>query len=98
MDEIPDFFNIIFSQDLLAMIATIIAATKVLRNALGNIKGTSAIVLTFIISIFASEFTYLQELGWMLAGFVGILAGGVAAGLFKTTKLLGKNVVKLNKV
>lgn len=93
---LPEFFEIIFGQEFIVMLTATIATTKIFRNALGTIKGAPAVILTMVISIAVGEFTYLQLLGWAMAGFIGVIAGAVSAGLFKGTKLLGK-LIKIDK-
>lgn len=95
--EIPGFFAVVFSQELLGSVVAVIATSKVFRNMLGNIKGVLALILTLLISLAVGEFMFFQAQGWLLAGFYGLLAGLVSAGVFKGTKLFGKNVVKLDK-
>lgn len=95
--EIPGFGKTFFSTEFLGAVTATIAASKVFRNLLGNIKGTPALLLTIGISIGVGEFTFLQSHGFVFGGLVGLFSGLVAAGVFTTSKLFGKNVVKLDK-
>lgn len=94
--EIPGFFATFFSEKLIGAVAATIAASKTFRNLLGNVKGTPAFLLTMVISIGVGEFTYYQSEGWIFGGLAGLGAGLVAAGVFKATKLFGKNVTKID--
>ena len=68
------------------------ATTKLFRNTLGTIKGTTALVLTFVVGLVVGEFTFLTTDGPLYGGFIGLVSGAVAAGVFKGTKLIGKQV------
>ena len=95
--DVPVWYEDVFSDKILGMVTTIVAATKFIRSGLGSIKGQWAVVLTFMVSIAVAEFTYYEELGLLLAGATGVLAGGASSGLFKAFKFLGKvNPVKVN--
>lgn len=95
--QIPDFAATFLSAEFLGAVTATIAASKVFRNLLGNIKGVPALLLTIGISIGVGEFTFLQSHGFVFGGLVGLFSGLVAAGVFAGTKLFGKNVVKLDK-
>ena len=93
-EEIPPFYERIFSAELLGYIAAVVATTKLIRNFLGDIKGFLAVVLTVAIGTAIGEFQ-LGIIGGQghLIGISAGLAGGLAvAGVFKLTKLAGKVV------
>lgn len=88
-DEVPDFYKDVFSGDLLAAISAVIAITKLARNAFGDIKGTPALLITFVVAIAYGFFQYgINDHPW----WYGVLSGLLAALSFYLTKNIGKLV------
>lgn len=88
-ETVPDFYKDVFSRDLLAAISAVIAITKLARNAFGDIKGTPALVITFVVAIAYGFFQYgINDHPW----WYGVLSGVLAALSFYLTKNVGKLV------
>lgn len=95
LQDIPPVYEKIFSQELVQAIAAIIALTKLIRSSLGNIKGRVAVYITMAISLGVGYVQYQDTYGSLVSILLGALAGIVAAGIYKGTKLFGKKVTKL---
>lgn len=88
-EGVPDFYKDVFSGELLAAISAVIAITKLARNAFGDIKGTPALLLTFVVAIAYGFFQYgISGQPW----WYGVLSGVLAALSFYLTKNVGKLV------
>ena len=92
-----ELFEFLVSAELQSMVLAVIGVTKLLRNLLGNIKGSYAIAATILVSIVAGEVLFAKEMGFLFAGIGGLVAGLESALGFKLTKFFGKNVTKLDK-
>ena len=94
--EIPAFLSVVFSEEIIANVMAIIAITKVFRNFLGDIKGKWALYLTGFVGLAIGIIQYWEAYG-ILSILIGLLAGGISAGVFKGTKFFGKKVLKVEK-
>ena len=95
--DLRELLDFIFSEGLQLLIPPIIVIMKLIRSVLGNIKGKYALWITLAIALAVGEVQHMNDLGWLFAGIAGLLAGVEAAGIYRLTKVIGKNVIKLNK-
>lgn len=86
------------SGELHAMVPVIIGSTKVLRNALGTVKGKYAVVVTLGCSVVTGIFFFSADVGYLFSGIGGLVAGLEGAGVFALSKFVGKkNPVAIDK-
>lgn len=93
-EPLPNFYGLLFSEQMLLAIGMVIAVTKNIRNIIG-LKGKWAVVITFLVSMLYG-FIQFQSTGIEYALGVGLFAFFGAAGIFKGTKLIGHQLKKTN--
>ncbi|HUX54248.1 MAG TPA: hypothetical protein VMV56_07535 [Williamwhitmania sp.] len=94
---IPPFLSIVFNEGFIVAVGLIITATKLLRNMVGGVKGWPAVILVLVISLGYGYFKY-HEISLVYSLGAGAIAFACSAGLFKSTKWLGKIVQNWNAI
>ena len=87
--NMPPFLIALLSEQFVASVGVIIAATKLVRNAIGGVKGWMAVAVTFGVSIVYSLVQFRGS-GFLFAVGVGLAAFVCSAGIFKGSKWIGK--------
>ncbi len=85
-----DLLEFIKSAEFHTMSISIVGGVKLLRSALGTVKGKYAIFLTFGASILVSGYLFADEVGLVTALVAGIACGAESTFVFFVAKQAGK--------
>lgn len=96
MESFYELLAFVKSADFHTMSVAIIGPVKLIRNALGTVKGKYALALTLVISTSVGIFMFADEIGLVTSAVAGLASGIEGAFLFLVGKQVGKKV-NLNK-
>lgn len=96
MESFYELLAFVKSADFHTMSVAIIGPVKLIRSALGTVKGKYALALTLGVSTVVGVFLFADEIGLMTSAIAGLASGIEGAGAFWLAKKAGKKV-NLNK-
>lgn len=85
-----DILSFVKSAEFHAMSVAIIGPVKLIRSALGKVKGKWAMVLALVVSTAVGVFLYADVQGLLLSAIAGLASGIEGAAMFWAAKQIGK--------
>ena len=96
MESFYELLAFVKSADFHTMSVAIVGPVKLIRSALGTVKGKYALALTLAVSTIVGVFMYADTIGLVTSVVAGFASGVEGAFLFFLAKKAGKKV-DLNK-